>query len=189
MAFSISNLSSAVNSYLNSISSVSNRDSDAYRSRRLGDLFNSYFNQYVQSLDIRSQIESSMVSHNRIEVGKDNAVSETSAAKGASSDSGTNTNSNAYANVLSTEALRELSGSSYYTALLLKDALTSSDITGSTKEEEDKNTITLDKLNKASLDSSSLDTTYTQNAYWQKLIEAYTSTGVDTSSVFGNFIV
>lgn len=232
MAFRISELTSAVNSYLNSISSANNKG--ATIGSDLKGIFQKYFNKAVSDVkvetpDISKEIRENIESHNFAvkeqfaqsgEISKaemsgekeeaSKAVNKAYADNLASLIRGTSAsgnleiaqaletimkstgqnseNADAYRGLLSSDALRELSDSSYFTANMIQSSLfkPSDDEEGSSGSSGSSlSGQSINKLNENSLLSATLangDTTY-----YQTLLQAYKN--VPTESVFGDFLL
>lgn len=242
MAFRISELTSAVNSYLNSISSVNNQGSSI--GSELKGIFQKYFSKAVSDAkvempDLGTEIKENIASHNFAagtsaqinELARQedalNTVSKTAAGSGSSETAAKNTdyatnlanlitasktsgnleiadalaiimknngqttdNADAYKGLLSTNALRDLSDSSYfYTNMIQSSLFKSSD------EEEESSSgnndafsgTSLNQLNENALINATLGTTTTESSYYQSLIKAYQS--MPTESIFGDFLL
>ncbi len=199
MSFDISRLTSAVNKYLNSISDVTAsaektaqemadrtqfandlgeaiRQNIASRAKDVAEIpdIQSIVQQQVESAtaSIRSTFE--RVNGAFVEI-QDNTKSSSVKELSASETSGSNansaaTNKDAYAGILSTEALQELSKSQYFSANLLQSSLfDESDGTSTSKSNSGTSssgtsafdTVSLSDLNLSSLTKSSLGTTGT----------------------------
>lgn len=241
MAFRISELTNAVNSYLNSISGVNNQGASI--GSDLKGIFQKYFSKAVSDAkaeipDLNKEIKENIASHNFTapqlsqvnelpgQENAANAVSGASAAAETSETAARNTdyatslaklitaskssgnleiadalavimknngqttdNADAYKGLLSTNALRDLSDSSYfYTNMIQSSLFKSSD------EEEESSSgssdafsgTSLNKLNENALVNATLGTT-TESSYYQSLIKAYQS--MPTESIFGDFLL
>ena len=242
MAFRISELTSAVNSYLNSISSVNNQGSSI--GSELKGIFQKYFSKAVSDAkvempDLSTEIKENIASHNYAagtsaqinELARQedalNTVSKTAAGSGSSETAAKNTdyatnlanlitasktsgnleiadalaiimknngqttdNADAYPGLLSTNALRDLSDSSYFYTNMIQSSLFKS-----TDEEEETASsnndafsgTSLNQLNENALVNATLGTTTTESSYYQSLIKAYQS--MPTESIFGDFLL
>jgi hypothetical protein len=204
MAGRITELTSAVNAYLNSISSTGASAVDT--GNQLKGIFQKYFDKAVADIkidtaNIESEIKNNIDSHNYAEKAfqKTEAVdalsasaSKSTAAKSSDS-SNASANADVYKGLLGTDALKELSNSSYFYANMIQSSLFKS----SDEEDENGNSsdsgfgeTSINDLNTRSLLYNTLGITNDENEYtdYQKaLLKAYQNNSLDT--IFGEFLL
>ena len=199
MAGRITELTSAVNAYLNSISSTGASAVDT--GSQLKGIFQTYFDKAlsdvkINTANIRTEIQNSIDSHNYA----DKAFEKTAAVDAISSSgqkstgtSKSSTNADVYKGLLGTDALKELSNSSYFYANMIQSSLFKSsdeddengNSSGSNFGEKSINDLNTKSLLYSTLGISDNETDYTD--YQKALLKAYQNNSLDT--IFGEFLL
>lgn len=189
MAGRISEITSAVNAYLNSISGTGAPARDV--GSEIKGIFRKYFDKAlsdvkINTANISADIQNNISDHNF-------APKEFQPAKAvdAADNAAKTTNADAYKGLLGTDALRELSDSSYFYSNMVQSSLFKS----SDESDENGNKTSLGEasiadLNTRSLLNNTLGITSDEKLYtdYQKaLLSAYRNNSID--SIFGEFLL